>query len=164
MRVWSARKTPIPGEVRFEPRATLPTLGGPDISVTTDTRLKIKFVGAVPLPVVVSNIAIPIGSLLTILRGFECRVRRLNVSTPTGKSADVHGHIVDIGAARDAAGSLLTTLGSRAATGRAGDAPRYIFRRQIRPAGLRGPERGPWHPLATPPGIHRAGLRFLLDL
>lgn len=52
--------TPIPGEVKFDPRATSPTLGGPDISVTTDTRLKFKFDGAVQLPAVVADIAIPI--------------------------------------------------------------------------------------------------------
>lgn len=103
--------TPIPGEVKFDPRATLPTLGGPDISVTTDTRLKIKFDGAVQLPAVVADIAIPIRSLLTILHGSDCGVRRLSVSTPTGKSADVYGYIVDLDAARDATGSLLTTLG-----------------------------------------------------
>lgn len=103
--------TPLPGEVRFAPRATLPTLGGPDISVTTDTRLKIRLDGTVQLPAVVADIAIPISSLLTILHGSECRVRRLNVSTTAGESADVYGHIVDLGAARDAAGSLLTTLG-----------------------------------------------------
>jgi hypothetical protein len=103
--------TPIPGEVNFDARATLPTFGGPDISVTTDTRLKIKFDGAVQLSAVVADIAIPIRSLLTILHGSDCRVRRLNVSTPTGKSADVYGYIVDLDAARDATGSLLTTLG-----------------------------------------------------
>ena len=32
--------TPLPGEVRFDPLATLPTFGGPDISVTTNTRLR----------------------------------------------------------------------------------------------------------------------------
>jgi hypothetical protein len=101
---------PRPGEVRFEPLATLPTLGGPDISVTTDTRLKMAFEGAVQLPVVVTEIAIPIMSLLTILYGSKCRVRRLNVSTPTGKSADVYGHIVDLAASRDVAGSLLAAL------------------------------------------------------
>ena len=103
--------TPIPGEVRFDPRAKLPMLGGPDISVTTHTVLKVKFDGAVQLPVVVADIAIPIMSLLTILYGSKCRVRRLNVSTPTGESADVYGYLVDQDAARDATGSLLTTLG-----------------------------------------------------
>jgi len=103
--------TPIPGEVRFAPRATLPTLGGPDISVTTDTRLMMYFDGALPLPVVMSDVSIPITTLLTILHGAECRVRRLNVSTPAGDSADVYGHIVDLAAPRDAAGDVLTTLG-----------------------------------------------------
>ena len=67
--------TPTPGEVRFDPRATLPTLGGPDISVTTDTLLMMSFEGAVPLPVVVSDVSIPITSLLTILHGADCQVR-----------------------------------------------------------------------------------------
>ncbi|MGD1239271.1 HEPN domain-containing protein [Mycobacterium seoulense] len=106
-----ATSTPIPGEVRFDPRATLPSFAGPDISVTTDTRLMMSFEGAVPLPVVVSDVSIPITSLLTILHGADCRVRRLSVSTPTGDSADVYGHIVDLAAPRDAANDVLTTLG-----------------------------------------------------
>lgn len=105
-----ATSTPIPGEVRFDPRATLPAFGGSDISVTTDTRLMMSFAGAVPLPVVVSDVSIPITSLLTILHGADCRVRRLSVSTPAGDSADVYGHIVDVDAPRDAAGDVLTTL------------------------------------------------------
>lgn len=103
--------TPIPGEVRLDPRATLPAFGGPDITVTTDTRLRMSFEGSVPLSVVVSDISIPIASLLTILYGATCRVRRLNVSTPEKNSADVYGHAVDLAAPRDAAGDLLTTLG-----------------------------------------------------
>ncbi|WP_133147316.1 HEPN domain-containing protein [Mycolicibacterium novocastrense] len=105
-----ATSTPIPGEVRFDPRATLPAFGGPDISVTTDTRLMMSFEGGVPLPVVVSDVSIPITSLLTILHGADCRVRRLSVSTPAGDSADVYGHIVDVDAPRDTAGDVLTTL------------------------------------------------------
>jgi hypothetical protein len=102
--------TPIPGEVRFDPVATLPAFGGPDISVTTDTRLVMSFEGAIPLPVVVSEVSIPITSLLTILHGADCRLRRLNVSTPAGDSADVYGHIVDLTAPRDADKEILTTL------------------------------------------------------
>lgn len=103
--------TPISGKVQLAPLATMPTLGGPDITVTTDTRLAVSFEGAVPLPVVVSDVSIPIASLLTILHGVECRVRRLNVTTPAADSANVYGHIIDPAAPRDPAGELLTTLG-----------------------------------------------------
>lgn len=102
--------TPRPGEVRLEPRATLPTPDGQDISITTDTRLKVTFAGAVKLPVVVADIAIPIGNLLTIMCGSDCRVRRLTVSTATGQSANVYGHIVDLAASRDATGNVLATV------------------------------------------------------
>jgi hypothetical protein len=102
--------TPLSGEVRFDAQPTLPTLGGPDISVTTGTRLKLSFEGAVPLSVVVSDIAIPITSLMTILHGADSRVRRLTVSTLAGDSADAYGRVVDLSAPRDAAMDLLLTL------------------------------------------------------
>lgn len=100
---------PLPGQVRLDPLATMPTLGGPDVSVTSNTRLKLEFEGALPLSDVMSDIAIPMTSLLTILSGTDCRVRGLNVSTPEkDRSADVYGDGVDPAAPRDTADLLLT--------------------------------------------------------
>ncbi|ULP48050.1 HEPN domain-containing protein [Mycolicibacter virginiensis] len=102
--------TPRSGEVRFDPQVTFPVLDGPDLKVTTNTGLEILFEGTVPLPVVVSDIAVPIKSLLTILHGTDSRVRKLTVSTPAGDSADVYGHIIDRSAPRDIVNDLLLTL------------------------------------------------------
>ncbi|MGV0838072.1 HEPN domain-containing protein [Mycolicibacterium thermoresistibile] len=101
---------PAPGKVRFEPLASIPTLGGPDIVLTTGTRLKLAFDNALPLPTVVSTVAVPIATALTILNGAECRVRQLNLSVPSGDSADVYGHVVDASAPRDAVEDPLFTL------------------------------------------------------
>ena len=102
--------TPAAGKVRFEPLASMPSLGGPDIVVTTGTRLKLAFDHALPLSTMVSSVAIPIATALTILNGAECRVRRLNLSAPSGDSADVYGHVVDASSPRDSAEESLLTL------------------------------------------------------
>ncbi|SIG32066.1 HEPN domain-containing protein [Mycobacteroides abscessus] len=102
--------TPATGKVRFEPLASIPTLGGPDIVLTTGTRLKMAFDHPLPLSTVVSTVAIPIATALSILNGAECRVRQLNLSVPSGESADVYGHVVDASAPRDSAEESLLTL------------------------------------------------------
>ncbi|UQX10661.1 HEPN domain-containing protein [Candidatus Mycobacterium methanotrophicum] len=102
--------TPGAGKVRFEPLASIPTLGGPDIVLTTGTRLKLAFDHALPLSTMVSTVAIPIATVLTILNGAECRVRQLNLSVPRGGSADVYGRVVDGSAPRDSAEESLLTL------------------------------------------------------
>ncbi|MDO2981397.1 MULTISPECIES: HEPN domain-containing protein [Mycobacteriaceae] len=102
--------TPTAGKVRFEPLASMPSLGGPDIVLTTGTRLKLAFDHAIPLPAMISTVAIPIATMLTILNGAECRVRRLNLSVPSGDSADVYGHVVDASAPRDSGDESLLTL------------------------------------------------------
>lgn len=100
---------PLPGKVRLDPLATMPTLGGPDVSVTSNTRLKLEFEGTLPLSDVMSGIAIPMTSLLTILSGTDCRVRGLTVSTPEkSRPAEVYGDGVDPSAPRDTADLLLT--------------------------------------------------------
>jgi len=102
---------PLSGAVRLEPLVTLPTLGGPDVRITSDTRLKMEFDGGLPLPRVVSDIATPMTSLLTILSGTDCRVRGLNVATSKQDCpADVYGDPIDSSAPRDA-GDLLLTRG-----------------------------------------------------
>lgn len=101
---------PATGTARFEPLASTPTLGGPDIALTTGTRLKLVFDQSLPLSTIVSAVAIPIATALSILNGAECRVRRLNLSVPSGESADVYGHVVDASAPRDCAEKSLLTL------------------------------------------------------
>lgn len=100
---------PLPGQVRLDPLATMPTLGGPDVSVTSNTRLKLEFDGTLPLSEVISDISIPMTSLLTLLSGTDCRVRGLTVSTPENdRSADVYGDGVDPSAPRDTTDLLLS--------------------------------------------------------
>lgn len=102
---------PAVGNVRFEPLASMPTIGGPDIALTTGTRLKLAFNHPLPLVTMVSAVEIPIATALSILNGAECRVRRLNLSVPSGDSADVYGHVVDAAAPRDSAEDALLALG-----------------------------------------------------
>lgn len=78
--------------------------------LTTGTRLKLAFDHPLPLSTMVSTVAIPIATALTILNGAECRVRQLNLSVPSGESADVYGHVVDASAPRDSAEESLLTL------------------------------------------------------
>ncbi|SIE78670.1 Uncharacterised protein [Mycobacteroides abscessus subsp. abscessus] len=101
---------PSAGRVRFEPLASMPSLGGQDVILTTGTRLKLAFDRAVSLPTMISTVAIPIATMLTLLNGAECRVRRLNLSVPSGDSADVYGHVVDASGPRDSGEEGLLTL------------------------------------------------------
>lgn len=102
--------TPAAGTVRFSPTASIPTLGGPDIAVTTGTNLEVSFDETFPLSTTVSAIAIPLATILSILTGTDCRVRRMKVSVSSAESADVYGHVVDASAPRDADDDCLLTL------------------------------------------------------
>lgn len=108
--VEGAASTPAAGGCGSNQLAAIPTLGGPDVVLTTGTRLKLAFDQALPLSMMVSAVAIPIATALSILNGTECPVRRLNLSVPSGESADVYGHVVDTAAPRDSTEESLLTL------------------------------------------------------
>ncbi|KXO99404.1 Uncharacterised protein (plasmid) [Tsukamurella tyrosinosolvens] len=105
--VVGSTEIPHKGSVTLAPAVRSSPPGRRDVQITTDTVVRFGLDQGARLPEVVSDLAIPMASLLTILTGEECSVRGLRVEDGEDRSAAVYGYVVDPSAPRDTKDLLL---------------------------------------------------------